>query len=278
MIPLLNLSNIRRPLVMGIVNVTPDSFSDGGLFFQTQAAIEHGLQLVAAGADLIDIGGESTRPHDAESVTLQQELDRVIPVIIGIRQRSDITISIDTSKSEVMCAAVQAGAGMINDVRALQLPGAIAAAAQCKVPVCLMHMQGDPRTMQAAPHYQNVILDIIEFFQQRVAACEVAGITNDLILLDPGFGFGKSVTHNLQLIKHMRCFTDLGYPVVIGVSRKSTIGKVLAREVDQRLYGSLALTVMASELGVKIVRTHDVAATVDALQITQAVLEVDSII
>ncbi len=263
------------PCVMGIVNVTPDSFSDGGKFLEVNAAIEQGLVHAAEGAAIIDVGGESTRPG-ADDVSVQAELDRVIPVIEGIHKHSDVSISIDTSKPDVMQAAVQAGATMINDVRALQQRGALDTAAQCQVPICLMHMQGQPRSMQQKPHYDHLINDLLKFFQERISACQAAGIDKQAILLDPGFGFGKTVKHNLQLIKHLSEFVALGYPVLISVSRKSTIGTVLDKPVEQRLAGSLALAVMAVEQGAQIVRTHDVAATVDAIRMTQATLDIEA--
>lgn len=257
------------PCVMGILNVTPDSFSDGGQFIAIDAALAQVRQMIADGAAIIDIGGESTRPG-AEPVNETEELERVIPLIEVIRKESDIVISIDTSKAAVMRSAVQAGANMINDVYALRAEGALAAAAEQDVPVCLMHMQGEPRTMQQSPAYVDLIKDIKEFFAARIDACIEAGIKREQILLDPGFGFGKTVEHNLSLIKHLNQFSDFGLPILAGVSRKSTIGYILNKDVDDRLYGSIALTTMAVCNGASIIRTHDVAATADAIKICQA--------
>jgi len=260
---------LSSPCVMGILNVTPDSFSDGGKFISPDTALARARQMQAEGAALIDIGGESTRPG-AESINAADELSRVIPVIEAIRRESDIPISIDTSKPEVMRRAVQAGANMINDVYALRAEGALATAAELDVPVCLMHMQGEPRTMQQSPAYKNLIEDINKFFENRMNACLKAGIKRDNIVLDPGFGFGKTPAHNLSLIKHLGQFMDYGLPILVGVSRKSTIGHILSKDVDDRLYGSLALTTMAICNGASIIRTHDVAATMDAIKICQA--------
>lgn len=257
------------PCVMGILNVTPDSFSDGGKFIAPDAALVQVRQMIADGAAIIDIGGESTRPG-AESVNETEELERVIPVIEAIRQESDIPISIDTSKAQVMRSAVRAGANLINDVYALRAEGALTVAAELDVPVCLMHMQGEPRTMQQSPIYDDLINDIKEYFETRIDACLEAGIKREQILLDPGFGFGKTPEHNLSLIKHLDQFSDLGLPILAGVSRKSTIGYILNKEVDDRLYGSIALSVIALCNGASVIRTHDVAATMDAIKIYQA--------
>lgn len=264
---------LERPqaAIMGIINTTPDSFSDGGQFYASNAAIAYGLDLIEQGADILDVGGESTRPG-AVPVSLQQELDRVLPVIEGIRKESDTVISIDTSKADVMLAAVKAGATFINDVKALQNPKALEAAAQSNLPVCLMHMQGEPTTMQAAPKYSNAVDEVIAFLTERILACEQYGITRDNIVVDPGIGFGKTQEHNLQLLnalQHIR--TQLECEVLIGVSRKSIIGSILGREVDERLYGSIGLAVQAALNGAKIIRVHDVRATADAVRCAEAV-------
>ena len=264
---------LERPqaAIMGIINTTPDSFSDGGQFHSSEAAIAHGLTLIEEGADILDIGGESTRPG-AASVGLQEELDRVLPVIEGIRRESDVVISIDTSKAEVMLVAVKAGANFINDVKALQNSNALNAAAQSNSPVCLMHMQGDPSTMQAAPHYSNPVDDVVAFLLARIDACAEYGITRDKICVDPGIGFGKTLEHNLQLLNALpQMRTQLGCEVLIGVSRKAIIGGILERQVDERLYGSVGLAVQAALNGAKIIRVHDVRATSDAIRCAEAV-------
>lgn len=261
------------PQVMGILNVTPDSFSDGGRYVDIDAALRQAESMQKEGASIIDIGGESTRPN-ATVVSLQEELDRVLPVIERCREALDITLSIDTYKAEVMTAAVKAGAGLINDVRALQSPGALAAAAETSVPICLMHMQGSPQTMQSAPTYDNIIEEITDFFSARIQACQEAGIAKNRLILDPGFGFGKTVVHNLQIVSQLQHFQSLGCPLLLGVSRKSTIGAVLEREVDDRLAGSLALSSLAIERGARIIRAHDVKATMDAIKITWEVLAI----
>ncbi len=259
--------------VMGILNVTPDSFSDGGHFFSRDAALKQAHQMAAEGADIIDIGGESTRPC-AEPASVEEELDRVIPVLEKIRAELPIPISVDTSKAQVMREAIAAGADMINDVMALRGEGSLAAvAASNKVQVCLMHLQGEPRTMQLNPHYDDVVNEIKAFLLARVQVCLEAGIASSRLLIDPGFGFGKTVEHNLQLMKQLQVFTELGYPVLVGVSRKSLIGQVLNKPVTERLYGSLALAVLAVSKGVAVIRTHDVAATVETLKMTHAVLQ-----
>lgn len=255
---------------MGILNVTPDSFSDGGRFTTVEAALSQARRLVGEGASIIDIGGESTRPG-AQPVSVQQELARVVPVVAGIASELDVIISIDTSKAEVMREAVTAGAHMINDVLALREPNALATAAELQVPVCLMHMQGEPRTMQTRPMYQDVVGDIRDFLQERVQACLAAGIPTSRVMLDPGFGFGKTLQHNLTLFKHLPEFSQLGYPLLVGVSRKSMIGSILDMPVEQRLYGSLGLASLAVWLGASIIRAHDVAATVQAIRTVEAV-------
>lgn len=268
------LLDLSQPQVMGILNVTPDSFSDGGRFVGRDAALAQARTMAAAGAAIIDIGGESTRPG-AEPVAVQQELDRVIPVIEAVRADLPVVISIDTSKPEVMRAAVEAGAGLINDVRALREPGAVIAAVAADVPVCLMHMQGEPRGMQQEPRYEDVVAEVRAFLLQRAAECQAAGIPRERILLDPGFGFGKTVAHNLQLLKRLPVLVDSGYPVLAGLSRKSLIGKILGLPVDQRLAPSVVLAVLAVWQGARIVRVHDVAETVQAVHLCQAVRQAE---
>jgi len=259
-----------RAAIMGILNITPDSFSDGGLFLGRDRALAHALEMAADGADIIDVGGESTRPG-APAVSVEQELARVIPVIEAVRAAVELPISIDTSKPEVMRAAVAAGAGLINDVRALREPGALAAAAGLGVPVCLMHMQGEPRTMQANPVYGDVLAEVREFLAGRVAACEAAGIPRARLIVDPGFGFGKTVAHNLALLRGLPELAGLGCPVLAGLSRKSLIGAVLGLPVDERLHASVALALIAVQNGASIVRVHDVRATRDAVRMWEAV-------
>lgn len=264
------LLRLDRVQVMGIVNVTPDSFSDGGHYCDADAAVAHGLALVEAGADVLDVGGESTRPG-AVPVPLEEELARVLPVIERLRTRTDIPISIDTSKPEVMRAAVAAGAGMINDVYALRQPGALEAAAACQVPVVLMHMQGEPRQMQDNPGYGDVVGEVQRFLAERIFACEMAGIARARIVVDPGFGFGKTLAHNLQLLAGLPRLASLGVPVLAGLSRKRSIGELTGREVPaERVHGSVAAHLLAAQHGAAIVRVHDVAATVDALRVWQA--------
>lgn len=258
---------LDRPLVCGIVNVTPDSFSDGGDHFDAAAAIAHGLQLVEQGADLLDIGGESTRPG-AAAVGEDEERRRVIPVIEALARQTHVPISIDTSKPGVMRAAVAAGAGLINDVHALRLDGALDAAADLQVPVCLMHMQGEPRSMQAEPHYDEVVADIKRFLADRIFSCELAGIPRKRLLVDPGFGFGKTLEHNLALLRELQQFANLGAPLLVGLSRKSFLGALSGRQAPaERVYASVAAALIAAQRGAAILRVHDVAATVDALKI-----------
>ena len=260
-----------RARVMGIVNVTPDSFSDGGLHATTAAAVAHGLRLAEEGADILDVGGESTRPG-AEPVGLDEELRRVIPVIRRLAAETSLPISVDTSKPEVMRAAVEAGAGMINDVAALRGEGALDAAAATGVPVVLMHMQGEPGSMQAAPDYDDVVSDVHRFLAERIFAAEMAGIDKRRIVVDPGFGFGKTLAHNMALLAQLQRFTDLGVPVLAGLSRKKSIGELTGREVPEaRIHGSVAAHLLAAQRGARILRVHDVAATVDALKVWQAV-------
>ncbi len=261
--------DLSRPQVMGVLNITPDSFSDGGDFFAPEKAVQHALQMEAEGAAIIDIGGESTRPG-AQPVPEADEIGRVVPVIEALQSRLRVPISIDTQKPGVMRAAIRAGAGFINDVNALRAPGALDAAAECGVPVCLMHMQGDPRTMQNDPQYADVVDEVKAFLQQRLSACEQAGIGRARILLDPGFGFGKTVHQNLQLLARLEELDRLGQPLVVGLSRKSMIGKLLGLEVGERLPASIALAVLAVERGARLVRSHDVAATWQALQMNTA--------
>ncbi len=265
--------DLSRPLVMGILNVTPDSFSDGGDFISPDAALERARQMVGEGADIIDVGGESTRPG-AAPVSLEQELERVIPVIEAISRELPVPVSIDTSKAGVMSGAVSAGAGLINDVAALRGEGALEVAAKSGVPVCLMHMQGGPRTMQESPEYQDVVSDIRQFLGERIKACQAAGISRDRIVLDPGFGFGKTLGHNLELLRRLEEFSDIGLPLLVGISRKSMIGALLGDvPVTERLYGSLAAAVLAVERGAGILRVHDVKPTVDAIRVAQAVMQ-----
>jgi dihydropteroate synthase len=260
--------DLTRPVVMGIVNVTPDSFSDGGQFLDARKAIEHGRRLIEAGAAILDIGGESTRPG-AESVSIDEELRRVVPVIEAL-SGSRAILSIDTSKPEVMRAAAAAGAALINDVRALREPGALEVAAESGCGVCLMHMQGEPRTMQQAPTYLDVVNDVKAFLEGRVQSCRAAGIPAERLAIDPGFGFGKTLAHNAELLRRLDELTVLGWPVLVGLSRKSMLGKILDRPATERIHGSIALAVMAVLKGARIVRAHDVAATVDALKTVAA--------
>lgn len=263
--------DLSHPRVMGILNVTPDSFSDGGRFFSPAAATERALEMAAEGAAIIDIGGESTRPGSS-AVPADEELRRVVPLVEALASRISVPISVDTSKPEVMRAAVAAGAGFINDVRALRAPGALDAARELGVPVCLMHMLGEPRTMQSAPQYGDVVTEVTAFFRARVQACLQAGILHGRLLIDPGFGFGKTLEHNLALLRSLDRFVRLGLPVLAGISRKSMIGALVGREIGDRLAGSLAAAVLAVVKGASIIRAHDVAATVDALKVASAVL------
>ena len=262
------------PAVMGILNTTPDSFSDGGRFTAPSVAIMHAEQMVAAGAAIVDVGGESTRPG-AQDVGEQEEIDRVVPVIEAIRSALDVAISVDTSKPGVMRAAVAAGATMINDVRALRAEGALEAAAELQQAVCLMHMQGQPRTMQQDPQYHDVVADVIQFLRERVSECTQAGIAKELLVIDPGFGFGKAPEDNIELLANLRQLQEIGPPLLIGVSRKSTLGMLTGREVDERQPASVAAAVLAVDRGASIVRAHDVAETVDALRVARAVIESD---
>ncbi|NND43836.1 MAG: dihydropteroate synthase [Xanthomonadales bacterium] len=261
---------LDRPRIMGILNVTPDSFSDGGDWLSPREAVLHAHHMATAGADIIDIGGESTRPG-ADPVPVQQELDRVIPVIEALWAETRIPISIDTSKPEVMRAAAEAGAGMINDVFALRREGALEAAAALGLPVCLMHMQGEPRSMQSEPEYQDVTTEVREFLLQRATDCEAAGIARENILLDPGFGFGKRLEHNLELLRGLPELAAQGYPVLAGLSRKSMLGEITGRRVGNRAAGSVALALLAAQAGAAVLRVHDVAETRDVLKVLEAV-------
>jgi len=262
------------PRVMGIVNVTPDSFSEGGAHSDPEAAVAHGLRLAAEGADVLDVGGESTRPGAGE-VPLEEELRRVVPVVERLAKETSLPISVDTSKPEVMRAAVAAGAGLVNDVYALRREGALDAVAELGVPVVLMHMLGEPRSMQDAPRYDDVVGDVHRFLAERIFVAEMAGIAKKRIVVDPGFGFGKTKQHNLQLLAQLERFTELGVPVLAGLSRKRTIGELTGREVPaERIHGSVAAHLVAAQRGATLLRVHDVAATVDALRVWNAVAAV----
>ena len=263
---------LDRSHVMGILNVTPDSFSDGGKFTHLDAALKQAEKMVNAGVSFIDIGGESTRPG-APEVELQQELDRVLPIIEAIHQRFDTWISIDTSKAVVMEEAVKAGADLINDVRALQEPNALEVAAKANVPVCLMHMQGQPRTMQSNPIYNDLFADVSRFLEDRISACQSVGIAKDKLILDPGFGFGKTLAHNYQLLANLERFHQLGLPILAGMSRKSMIFKLLDIEPKQAVSGSLACASIAAMKGAQIIRVHDFEQTMDIVKVCQATLE-----
>lgn len=262
--------DLAHPQVMGILNVTPDSFSDGGRFRQRDEALRHAAAMVAAGASLIDVGGESTRPG-ALQVSADEELQRVAPVVEAIAAELDVIISVDTSCPQVMRESARLGAGLINDVRSLRREGALQAAAESGLPVCLMHMQGEPETMQRNPHYDDLLAEVQAFFVERMAACAVAGIAAERIILDPGFGFAKNLQHNLSLFKQMQVLHGFARPLLVGVSRKSMIGQALGREVDQRLAGGLALAALAVAKGACILRVHDVAETVDLVRMIAAV-------
>lgn len=262
--------NLNRPHVMGIVNVTPDSFSDGGKFASSELAIHHALQLISEGADILDIGGESTRPG-AIPVSLDEELSRVIPVIEALSKIATVPISIDTYKPEVMRQAIAAGVDIVNDVRALQEPGALEIVAASKAGVCLMHMQGNPQTMQIDPQYENVVEEVKQFLLERLHAAEHAGISQERILLDPGFGFGKRTVHNIALIQNLEQLAAIGQPLLVGLSRKSVLGAIVGGDEHQRLHAGLAASVISAMKGAKILRVHDVKATVDALKVVSAV-------
>jgi dihydropteroate synthase len=261
--------DLTQPVVMGVLNVTPDSFSDGGQFLDLAAAVDHGLHMVEEGAAIVEVGGESTRPG-ADPVSAEEEIRRVIPVVEKLRAQTGAIISVDTSKPQVMRAAAEAGAGLINDVRALSEEGALEAAVATQCAVCVMHMQGDPRSMQLAPHYVDVVNEVKAFLAERIEVCRAAGVAADRIVIDPGFGFGKTLEHNLELLRHLR---ELGsqpsgaeWPIMVGLSRKSIVGRLTGRPSGERVHGSVALAVMAVINGARIVRVHDVGATVDALK------------
>ncbi|WKD50507.1 dihydropteroate synthase [Microbulbifer spongiae] len=267
--------DLSAPVVMGVLNATPDSFSDGGSYYTAghldlSLALRRAGQMLGEGAAIIDVGGESTRPG-ATPVSEQQELDRVVPVVEAICANFGVVVSVDTSTPAVMRAAAAVGAGLINDVRALERPGALEAAAETGLPICLMHMQGQPGTMQSAPAYANVVEEVAAYLKSRVSACEAQGINRQRLILDPGFGFGKSDAHNLALLRSLSLLAPPDMPILAGLSRKSMIGRLLQREVDQRLPGSLALAMLAAQRGARILRVHDVAETVDALRLRQMV-------
>ncbi|MGO2566884.1 MAG: dihydropteroate synthase [Serratia proteamaculans] len=263
--------DLSHPRVMGILNVTPDSFSDGGQHNSLNQALLHAHALISAGATMIDVGGESTRPGAAE-VSEEEEIARVVPVVEAIARRFEVFISVDTSKAGVIRESALAGAHLINDVRSLQEPGALAAAVETGLPVCLMHMQGEPRTMQQAPHYDDLIGNVNAFFQRNIERCNSAGITNQKLLLDPGFGFGKNLAHNYQLLARLSEFHHFGLPLLVGMSRKSMIGQLLNVPPEQRVIGSVACAVIAAMQGAQIVRVHDVKETVEAMRVVEATL------
>lgn len=263
--------NLNYPQIMGIVNVTPDSFSDGGRYNTPHKALAYAMELIQAGATIIDIGGESTRPG-ASYVSTEQELDRVVPVVEMLSQRCDAWISVDTSKATVITEVAKAGAHLINDIRALQEPGALDAAVATNLPVCLMHMQGEPKTMQQSPQYDDLFSQVLAFFEQRIETCLRAGISKNKLILDPGFGFGKTLAHNYQLLSRLDEFLQLDIPLLVGMSRKSMIGQLLGVGPDQRLSGSIACAVIAAMKGAKIIRVHDVKETVDAIRVVEATL------
>ncbi|MGP1609487.1 MAG: dihydropteroate synthase [Burkholderiales bacterium] len=261
--------SLARPLLMGVINVTPDSFSDGGRFFSVAAAVAHARQLIDEGADLLDVGGESTRPG-AAPVTLDEERRRVLPVLEALAG-AGVPLSVDTQKPELMREAVVAGAAMVNDVNGFQAPGALAAVAGSHCAICIMHKQGNPQTMQQSPQYTDVVVEVRDYLRQRIAAAEQAGIARDRIVVDPGFGFGKALDHNLELLRRLDAIAALAVPVMAGLSRKAMIGKLTGREADDRLAGSIAAALLAVQRGAAIVRVHDVAATRDALAVWRAV-------
>ncbi|WP_109408499.1 dihydropteroate synthase [Proteus genomosp. 4] len=263
--------NLSTPQVMGILNVTPDSFSDGGTHNSLNDAVNHAAKLIAEGASIIDIGGESTRPG-ANDVSINEELQRVVPVVEAIRQRFDVWISVDTSKAQVITESANVGASIINDIRSLQEPGALEAAAKTGLPVCIMHMQGDPKTMQQSPHYENVMIDVDCFLRENIQRCVDAGIEKNQIILDPGFGFGKNLAHNYQLLAHLSELHHFGLPILAGMSRKSMVGQLLNVPPQERVAGSVACAVIAAMQGAQIIRVHDVKETVDAMKVVQATL------
>lgn len=270
--------DLTKPVVMGILNTTPDSFSDGGSYYRDNRlaldlVVQKGAQMLAEGAQILDVGGESTRPG-ALPVSEQEELDRVAPVVEALVRELGAIVSVDTSTASVIRESAAAGAGIINDIRALQREGALAAAVAAGLPVCIMHMQGDPQSMQKHPVYGDVVKEVKDFLLVRAEACQAAGIPADQIILDPGFGFGKTLEHNLMLLAHLAELGETGYPLLVGLSRKSMLAALLGRDVHERLPGSLALALAAAERGAAIIRVHDVAATVDALKVISAVNEI----
>ncbi|HGJ5892496.1 MAG TPA: dihydropteroate synthase [Arsenophonus apicola] len=265
--------DLNRPIVMGILNVTPDSFSDGGIYNRYDYALKHAASMVDHGAAIIDIGGESTRPGASE-VTLQQELDRVIPIIEAVTDRFEVWVSVDTSKAVVMTEAARAGAHIINDVRSLHEPGALEAAAETGLPICIMHMLGQPKTMQQTPVYKNVVAEVKQYLSDKIDRCEAAGIAKNRLIIDPGFGFGKNLAHNYQLLAKLNEFHALEVPLLVGMSRKSMIGELLDVPLEERLIGSIACAVIAAMQGAQIIRAHDVKETVQAMNIVQATLSV----
>ncbi|UYZ83768.1 dihydropteroate synthase [Entomomonas sp. E2T0] len=262
--------DLTQPQVMGILNITPDSFSDGGSHNNLGAALKHAEAMIEAGASIIDVGGESTRPN-AAIVSVQEELDRVAPVVEAINKEFNVVISVDTSTPEVIIESARLGAGIINDVRSLQREGALEAAKQTGLPVCIMHMRGEPRDMQQQTHYDDLLVEVKDFLLERSMICQQAGISKEKIIIDPGFGFAKTLEQNLLLFRYMDQLLTLGYPMLVGVSRKSMIGGVLGKEVTQRLYGSLALAALAVTKGAHILRVHDVAETVDVVKMINSV-------
>lgn len=265
--------DLNRPIVMGILNVTPDSFSDGGIYNRYDYALKHAASMVDHGATIIDIGGESTRPGASE-VSLQQELDRVIPIIEAVTERFDVCVSVDTSKAVVMAEAARAGAHIINDVRSLHEPGALEAAAETGLPICIMHMLGQPKTMQQTPDYKNVVAEVKQYLSDEIDRCEAAGIAKSRLIIDPGFGFGKNLAHNYQLLAKLNEFHALGVPLLVGMSRKTMIGELLDVPLEERLIGGIACAVIAAMQGAQIIRAHDVKETVQAMKIVQATLSV----
>ncbi|MDR5609272.1 dihydropteroate synthase [Arsenophonus sp.] len=265
--------DLNCPVVMGILNVTPDSFSDGGIYNRYDYALKHVASMVNHGAAIIDIGGESTRPGASE-VSLQQELDRVIPIIEAVTDRFDVWVSVDTSKAVVMTEAARAGAHIINDVRSLHEPGALEAAAETGLPICIMHMLGQPKTMQQTPDYKNVVVEVKQYLSDEIERCEVAGIAKNRLIIDPGFGFGKNLVHNYQLLAKLNEFHAFGVPLLVGMSRKSMIGELLDVPLEERLIGGIACAVIAAMQGAQIIRAHDVKETVQAMKIVQATLSV----
>ncbi|HII2981491.1 TPA: dihydropteroate synthase [Yersinia enterocolitica] len=263
--------DLSHPQIMGVLNVTPDSFSDGGRHSDLDNALHHAQAMIAAGATLIDVGGESTRPGAAE-VSEQEELDRVVPVVEALAQRFDVWLSVDTSKAAVMTESAGAGAHLINDIRSLQEPGALEAAAKTGVPVCLMHMQGQPQSMQQSPHYDDLMAEINQFFKHHIDRCVAAGIAKNKLLLDPGFGFGKNLAHNYQLLARLAEFHHFELPLLVGMSRKSMVGQLLNVPLQQRVIGSVACAVIAAMQGAQIVRVHDVKETVEAMRVVEATL------